>query len=168
MEPLTYPNDDPGPLAMLTGLPARINIDRLEWNMGKFAGYVGAISRMGGRFGTSEPALRPVLQRMHTAGLLFVDNRSSNTTVPMKLSDKIGLPRAYVDRLIDRRPTRTAIENRLAELEKIAKAQGAAVGRGFAYPVTIERLAIWSLRLKNAGISLVPISALVGKQPIVN
>jgi polysaccharide deacetylase 2 family uncharacterized protein YibQ len=88
--------------------------------------------------------------------------------VPMKLSDKIGLPRAYVDRLIDRRPTRTEIENRLIELEKIAKAQGAAVGRGFAYPVTVERLAIWTLRLKQTGITLVPISALAGKQPVLN
>ena len=167
MEPQTFPKDDPGPLALLTGLPVRINVERLEWVLGKFAGHVGVMATMGDRFGDSEPAVRPILQRLQDAGLMYVDNRLATSNIPLSLADDLGLPRVYVDRTIDWRPTRTDIENRLAELEKIAKAQGVAVGLGQPYPVTIERLIVWTQRLANNGVALVPVSAIAGKQPAV-
>src|SRR5262249_44409782 len=40
MEPFDYPENDPGPQTLLASLPAEQNIDRLQWFLARFQGYV--------------------------------------------------------------------------------------------------------------------------------
>jgi len=75
-----------------------------------------------------------------------------------------GLPRAVADLSIDDRPDRDYIDGRLAELERRARETGYAVGVALGYPVTIERLALWSRGLEQKNLALAPVSALVGQQ----
>ena len=51
-------------------------------------------------------------------------------------------------------------ENPVLELEKIAQDNGLAVGIGFSYPVTMERISVWSDSLSDKGIDLVPVSSI--------
>lgn len=161
MEPIDTSINDPGPYALMTSLPTRTNLERLDWVLGRFAGYVGVLNFMGDRFTTSEPHLRPVLEAVRGRGLMFLDSRTSARSVAGQIAEEIGLPGAVNDRQIDLQASRTAIDTQLRELERLAQSNGQAVGVGYPYPVTIERLSEWSRRLLGKGIDLVPTSALV-------
>ena len=164
MEPVGYPANDPGPHTLLVSLPEAENRARLTWLMSRFAGYSGVVNLMGSRFTNEAGPLKPVLEELNKRGLLFVDSRSSLSSVAGKMAGEIKLPRAVNNRFIDTKAARPDIDKRLEELEQIAGSEGVAVGIGAPYPVTIERVAQWVLQLDAKGIALAPISAVVDKQ----
>ena len=104
--------------------------------------------------------LRPVLQEVKNRGLLFLDNRSTPASVIGQVAAEINLPRAANDRFIDGQAARVAIDGKLAELEMVARRQGHAIGIGFPFPVTIERVAAWSSTIEDRGFVLTPVSAI--------
>jgi hypothetical protein len=165
MEPVDFPANDPGPDTLLTSLTAEENRTRLRTLLGRVSGYVGVVNQMGSRFTTSEPHLRPVLTELRDRGLMFVDSRSSLHSVAARTATEMRLPRAINNRFIDADVSRTAIDSRLAELERIARASGHAVGIGQPHPVTLERLRIWTRKIELRGFALAPISALANAQP---
>tara|TARA_R110002126_G_scaffold44479_5_gene126610 strand:- start:530 stop:787 length:258 start_codon:yes stop_codon:yes gene_type:complete len=61
--------------------------------------------------------------------------------------------------------TAADINLELLELETRAKETGAAMGAGYAFPITIEMAKIWTGELGQKGILLAPVSALVGTTP---
>ena len=75
------------------------------------------------------------------------------------------MPFAVNDRFIDNEASAVAIDARLAELEKIARDNGSAVGIGFPYPVTLERVGAWATGLQARGLVMAPVSAVVNRQP---
>lgn len=166
MEPLDYPTSDPGPQALLTSLDAAGNLQRLEWVLSRVAGYVGVTNYMGSKFTTSPDNLRPVLTALKGRGLLFLDSRSSQRSVAAKLAKELGMPVAVNNRFVDNEASRAAIDARLDELERIAKATGIAVGIGYPYPVTIERIGAWAQGLPGRGLALAPVSAVVNRQAV--
>jgi polysaccharide deacetylase 2 family uncharacterized protein YibQ len=83
----------------------------------------------------------------------------------VRIADDVGLPRAYADRLIDQEASRAAIDRALADLERIARQTGAAVGIAQTYPVTFERLINWLPQIEQRGFVLAPVSAVVNRQP---
>lgn len=165
MEPIDYPINDPGPYTLLTSLPAEDNLDRLEWLLSRFTGYVGVTDYMGARFTSSPDHLRPILGVLRDRGLMFLDSRSSGDSIAGKLATEIGLPRALNNRFLDAVASRHAIDARLGELERIAATTGFAIGIGFPFPVTIERIAAWAATLRAKELVLSPVSALVDQQP---
>lgn len=164
MEPMDYPTNDPGPHTLLTSLTIHRNLQRLDWLLGRFTGYVGVVNFMGGRFTAAQSHLLPVLEAMRDRGLMFLDARASSTSVAKDVASQIGLYVAANDRVLDAIASRAAIDARLLELERLASASGGAVGIGFPYPVTIERLAQWTWAMGDRGFDLVPISALTDHQ----
>ncbi len=165
MEPVDYPANDPGPYTLLTSLSPARNLDRLHWVLSRSTGYVGIIDFMGSRFTTSERALRPILEELKKRGLMFVDSRASLLSIAARTASRIGLPRAINDRYIDARASRAAIDQRLLELETIARASGHALGVGAPYPVTLERLSAWLGGLEVKGFALAPVSAIAATGP---
>ncbi len=163
MEPESYPDNDPGPHTLLTSLPVRDNLQRLDWLLDRFSGYVGVTNYMGSRFTTSERHLRPVLKSLRERGLLFLDSRSAANSVAGKIAAEMQMAHALNNRYIDNEASRPAIDARLLELERLAEARGYAVGIGFPYPVTIERVAQWARTLERKGVQLAPLSAVVGQ-----
>ena len=164
MEPESYPDNDPGPHTLLTSLPVRDNLQRLDWLLDRFSGYVGVTNYMGSRFTTSERHLRPVLKSLRERGLLFLDSRSAADSVAATLAAEMQMAHALNNRYIDNEASRPAIDARLLELERLAEARGYAVGIGFPYPVTIERVAQWARTLERKGVQLAPLSAVVTQQ----
>ncbi|MCX7355240.1 MAG: divergent polysaccharide deacetylase family protein [Alphaproteobacteria bacterium] len=160
MEPINYPDSNPGPHTLLTSLLPAQNLERLRWALSRFTGYVGVTNHMGSRFSTSADSLRPVLQEVKNRGLLFLDNRSTPASVIGQVAAEINLPRAANDRFIDGQAARVAIDGKLAELEMVARRQGHAIGIGFPFPVTIERVAAWSSTIEDRGFVLTPVSAI--------
>ena len=167
MEPLDYPNSDPGPYTLLTSISADDNIERLEWHLGRASGYIGVSNYMGDRFTASAEHLRPVIEVLKSRGLMFLDARETRNSVAARVARDLDVPRALNDHFIDAEASRIAIDARLIELERIAKKEGTAVGIGFPYPVTIERIASWAVRLADEGlVVLAPLSAVANRQVI--
>ncbi len=166
MEPYDYPRNDPGPHTLLTSLRDDQNIDRLEWLLSRFTGYVGVTNFQGAKFTTSERHLRPVMDTLARRGLMFLDLRATEQSAAARVAMRAGVPRAMNNRFLDSTASRSSIDARLNELERIAQQTGTAVGVGFAYPVTIERVANWAPTLRIKGIALAPITGTVNRQAI--
>jgi uncharacterized protein len=162
MEPADFPHSDPGPQALMTDLPADANLQRLDWVLSRGSNYVGVGSFMGSRFAADAAAMRPVLQAIADRGLIYLDSGQAIGNVAQALGAEIGLPLLVSDLQVDRMAARQTIDDELARIEALARENGAALAVGTAYPVTIERLAVWTRSLADRGLALVPASALVG------
>ena len=165
MEPSDFPISDPGPLALLTDLDATQNIQRLHQVLATATGYTGVIQVMGSKFATSEAALRPALDEMKRRGVLFVSVPANNDDRGFPVAQEAGVPSTRVDLKLDRELTAAAIDDRITELERIAREKGRAVGIAEAYPVTLARLSLWGQMLSLKEIQLAPASAIVQVAP---
>jgi len=161
MEPIDYPRTDPGPNALFTILKPERNVERLRLQLGKAVGYVGVVTTSGGKFLTDAKSLRPVLDELRGRGLLFLDPKLTSDGVGTATGREARAITGTVDRLIDTDLSRGAIDDQLKGLESDAKAHGAAIGLGFPYPSTIERLAYWAAGVADRGFVLAPVSAVV-------
>lgn len=161
MEPLDYPTNNPGPRALMTAAGLKENLSRLDWMLSRVQGYVGVTNYMGSKFTTSTNDMRPILEQVRDRGLLFVDSRSSQRSVAAQVAREVRMPHAANNRFIDNEASRTSIDARLEELERVARESGTALGLGYPYPVTIERVAAWATGLERKGLVLAPVSAIV-------
>lgn len=161
MEPVEYPDRDPGDQALLTDLNAADNLARLKWIMSRFTGFVGIMGHMGSRFTGSAKAARPILEELNKRGLAYVDNANAPKSAAVTVANEIGLPSAVVTLRVDTDLSAGAIDARLAEAEEIAKRDGSAVVLGFPYPVTVDRIAVWITELGQRGIAAVPLTVLI-------
>jgi polysaccharide deacetylase 2 family uncharacterized protein YibQ len=163
MEPFDYPDNDPGPQTLLTSLSADQNVDRLQWLMSRFQGFVGIANYMGARFTASEQALGPILGETAKRGLIFVDDGSSSRSVAGQIAGANNMPFAKADVVIDTVPTAAEIDRALARLEAQARERGVAVGVLSPLPIAITRVADWSKTIESRGFVLVPITAVAIK-----
>jgi hypothetical protein len=161
MEPFDYPSNDPGPYTLLTDLPPKENIQRLDWLMSRFTGYFGVTNYMGAKFTANADSLRPALKQLSARGLVYIDDGASARSNTRDVAEEVGLGTATADAVIDADQSPEAIDLALGKLEKIAAERGFALGVGSGLPVTIERITEWSRTLEDKGILLVPTSAAV-------
>ena len=159
MEPPDHPRQDPGPYALLTSLSAAQNEERLDWVMSRATGYIGLVSTGAPRFTAAQESVSPVLEVLKKRGLLLVEEVSEKS-VAGALTVALNLPRVASDCILDDEASRDSIDQRLGELEAVARQKGAALGIGYAYPATIERVAAWAKTLDGKGLGLAPVSAL--------
>ncbi len=164
LEPTDYPASDPGPRALYTSLTPADNEARLDWIMSRGAGYVGLIDVLGTKPLQDEAAARRMLGRIQERGLLFVDSRSSTKGLGPRIGRDIGMAMALNNRFVDSEATTAAIDTKLDELERLAKASGASVGIASGMPLTVDRLIAWHAELYRRGVVLAPVSAVVGRQ----
>ncbi len=164
LEPTDYPASDPGPRALYTSLTPADNEARLDWIMSRGAGYVGLIDVLGTKPMQDEAAARRVLGRVQERGLLFVDSRASTRGLGPRIGRDIGLAMALNNRFVDSDGTAAAIDAKLDELERLAKASGASVGIASGMPQTVDRIIAWNAELHRRGVALAPISAVIGRQ----
>ena len=164
MEPETFPRDDPGPNALLTSLPDEENISRLNWALSQSSGYVGIVNFMGSRFTANQEKLSPIMEYLKDKNIMVLDSGSSSNSLIPSMARVDNITYAQNDRFIDNNATPNAIDKQLEALENIALKRGKAIGIGFPYPVTFERVLEWSKTLQDKGIILVPISDLPSKK----
>jgi polysaccharide deacetylase 2 family uncharacterized protein YibQ len=160
MEPIDYPINDPGPYTLLTSLPHEQNKLRIHWVLSRLTGYVGVSTFMASKCTTKPEALKPVIAELQSRGLLLLDIPENPLSAAMAMAKKMKMPVAGRDVFIDSIATRTSINARLAQAEKIAKTRGWAVAIAQPYPVTITQIARWAKDIRSRGLVLAPISAI--------
>ncbi|HSK40969.1 MAG TPA: divergent polysaccharide deacetylase family protein [Arenibaculum sp.] len=152
---------DPGPGAMLTGLPPEELRRRLEVGLSAIDDYVGINNHMGSRFTEDREAMALVLEEVGRRGLLFLDSRTSGRSVGHALAREMRLPAAVRDVFIDHDMSPAAVRASLGKLEQVARRQGFAIGIGHPHDVTIQALAEWLPGLEMRGFTRIPVSAVV-------
>ena len=152
MEPVDYPDNDPGPYTLLADAPPADTARRLDWLMSRATGYFGVTNYLGGKFMVSDGGMDAFLSALKSRGLAFYDDGTARKR-------QGAWARASADRVVDEQLTAAGIVEQLNALEAAAKARGSALGAGFAYPVTVEVAARWADGLKARGLQLAPASA---------
>jgi polysaccharide deacetylase 2 family uncharacterized protein YibQ len=153
MEPVDYPENDPGPYTLMATAPVPETARKLEWVLSRATGYFGVTNYLGSRFLASDAAVAGFTGALRSRGLAFLDDGQA----PRKGS---GVPRASADKIIDEQLSEEAINQRLNALEVTAGQQGQALGSGFAYPLTLTQAARWAEAVETRGFQLAPASAL--------
>ncbi len=159
MEPMGYPNNNPGPKTLLADADAKANLESLHWHMSRFSGYVGITNYMGGRLLSTPLALKPVLAEMRKRGLVYLEDASTSLTASEDMARETNLPLRRAQIVIDSDPTPQSIATALEMLESEAKANGYAIGTGSGLEVTVDAVKQWAEQLREKGILLVPVSA---------
>jgi polysaccharide deacetylase 2 family uncharacterized protein YibQ len=160
MEP-TDGGINPGPKALLTGLSEQELLDRLNWNLSRFDGYVGINNHMGSRFTRDNDAMALVLSELQKRGLLFVDSRTAGGSVGDSLARWMGVPWARRDVFLDHDIDAAKIREQLSLTERIAAKRGFAVAIGHPHDTTLDALEQWLPEAEKKGFTLVPITAIV-------
>ena len=155
MEPVDYPNNDPGPLTLLAKAPAAETVRRTEQLLARATGYFALTNYLGGRFLASDGGMGAFMNVLKARGLGFVDDGQAARR------GGGGAPRGSADTVIDQDLSGEAIDRQLASLEAAALSRGGALGAGFAYPVTVEAVVKWAAGLPARGYQLAPASAMM-------
>ena len=170
---LDLPTGDEVPMGAGGSVPLTISLDgsarpaesadlqRLDWVAGRAGGYVGLAASNAALTGSAADR-GAVLQAMGRRGLLLLDTNPGDAG--LRGISAFGLPRVTVDLDIDRRADTHSVDAQLAALEARARQTGFAVGIAKGYPVTIERLAVWSRGLQEKNLALAPVSAVASQQ----
>ncbi len=160
MEPIDFPQEDPGPQALLMSLTPGDNLKRLEWALSRANGYIGITNFLGSAFTRSRKQMRAMMHSLKARGLMFLDSYSAPASVASDLASEIGVPWANNEVFIDDKTSGMAIDTKLEKVEHLAREEGFAIAIGNGYPVTIERVAKWASKIEQRGFVLAPISAL--------
>jgi hypothetical protein len=163
MEPFDFPDSDPGPHTLRSGIERDSNSERLEWLLSRFTGYAGVTNLLGQRFMADAGALSPVMTQFARRGLYFYDNGAVAQSAAPDVAARLATPFAKAAQRLDAVQTGLEIDKHLSDLETEARAHGTAIGSGYVYPITVERIAAWAKGLEKRGFVLVPVSAIVNQ-----
>jgi len=161
MEPFDYPDNAPGPHALLVSRGATKNLAELHRSMGQITNYTGIMNYLGGRFLSEADALEPLMRDLGKRGLLFLDDGTSAQSLSGTLSGAFGVPHGFADLVLDSELSRNAILRKLDELERVARRNGTAIGVASAFDESVATIAEWMEEAGGRGIEFVGISAVV-------
>jgi polysaccharide deacetylase 2 family uncharacterized protein YibQ len=165
MEPVGYPANNPGQKTLLADADAASNGQSLAWLMSRFAGYVGAVNYMGGRFMAAPNAVKPLLSELKARGLLFVEDGSLPASALDQTAGTMNYPVRHAAVVIDQAADPASIAAALDQLEKEAEDGSIAIGTGTGLDVTIDAVRDWLQGAADRGIVVLPASAAFkGKQ----
>ena len=164
MEPRNFPQNDPGPQALLTSLTGKQNTTRLEWILGRAVGYVGVTDFMGSRFTNSPPHMKSFFRSLKLRGLMYLESNAQSRLTSGEIASANRVPFVANALYIDNQASRPAIDAQLEEAERLAAKLGEVAIMGFLYPVTLERVARWAKTIEKRGIVLAPVSALAKRR----
>jgi len=159
MEPFDYPRENPGGSVLLVDDKPASQLDNLHKNLARITGYTGVMNHMGARYVSDAEAMDTLMTELAARGLGYLDDGTTARSVAKDAALAQRLPFAAADAMIDLVPERSAVLAKLDELERIARAQGVAVGMGSSFDVTVDAVTEWSREARKRGIELIPFSA---------
>ncbi|MFN3512281.1 MAG: divergent polysaccharide deacetylase family protein [Phenylobacterium sp.] len=157
MEPLDYPDNDPGPYTLMANAPASDTVKKLEWVLSRATGYFGVTNYLGSRFLASDPAMSAFTGALRSRGLAFIDDGQAARKGG-------GVPRASAFRIVDEQLSSEAIDQQFLAVEAGALQYGQALASGFAYPVTLVQAQKWAESVESRGYQLAPASAVMRRR----
>ncbi len=162
LEPRNYPQDDPGPLGLLTALNKDENLRRLDELLKESDGVAGVATQFGDRFLADRDALRPILSELGQRGLgLVVTTRIAGSSGKGPADGPMA---AEIDRAFPQDASRQDLAAEVEALLAQAKRQRRALAVVPAYPLGIAALTTLVAAAKDRGMALAPASDFLHKE----
>jgi polysaccharide deacetylase 2 family uncharacterized protein YibQ len=168
LEPINYPQVDPGPGAILVTMkPSKI--DALLDKYLEQAGPVVAVANLMGSLATQDmPVMTAVFTKLHERGVPFLHVQPAAGSVCKSLAASTGVAYDEPDAVIDgetRRDTRRALDTRWQSVLRTVRRRGQGIVFVRATDLTREWLPEALSARKLQGIEVVPLTALV-RRPV--
>jgi polysaccharide deacetylase 2 family uncharacterized protein YibQ len=160
MEPVEYPDVNPGPGTLLTSMTSDQLIRQLENDLDAVPFIRGVNNHMGSKMTAESSQMYQIFSILKKRGLYFVDSRTTVETLCKPSARLLQIPFAQRDVFLDHVATAQFIRKQLDELVRIAQRQGFAVGIGHPHLRTYQVLDEMLPELQKK-IRLVPASAIV-------
>ena len=140
MEPVEYPQVDPGAGALLSSMTPDRLLDQLRKNLGAVPYIVGVNNHMGSRLTQNPAKMRQIFTVLKKQNLFFVDSLTSPRSCGRQAARLLKLKFAQRQVFLDHDQDPHAIRFQLRRLISVAKELGGAIGIGHPYPITWEVL----------------------------
>ncbi len=160
MEPVEYPDINPGPGALVMRMGPEELLRVLEEDLDAVPHIKGVNNHMGSRLTASSEQMHQVFSVLKKRGLYFVDSRTTDESICKAAARLFLLPFAQRDVFIDHHQDSAFIRKQLRELVRIASRRGEAVGIAHPHPSTYAILKEELPALRQQ-VEIVPASALV-------
>lgn len=158
MEPYDYGRQRPHAQIMQIGVDEATNRKRLNRFLSQVSGYAGVMNYQGAKFATDTSAATPVFDVLATKGVAFFEDGSLPRSVFADVAAKEGTVFGKANSWIDARLEADEISKQFLLLEAEATENGASLGMGMSYPVTVDMLKEWTAQLEAKGFALAPAS----------
>ncbi len=163
MEPQGFPAINPGSDALLVSQGPEEIRSRFLGYLDRVPHAVGGNNHMGSRFTENAEGMAVVLGVMKERGMFFVDSVTTGRSVGFRLARAEGMGAAERDLFLDNVQEVAAIRAEIRRLASLARRQRQAVGICHPYPETLEALRLEAQALKESGVEVVPVSALLDR-----
>jgi len=162
MEPLGWPESDPGPGALFTGMDADTLLALLEADAAGFRRLDGLNNHMGSLACQDEDLVNTVLDWSAGRRLLVLDSWTHPKSRIALLAGAHGMPPLRSDLFLDgEEEDEAGIADNLLELSELARERGWAVAIGHPRRETLEVLERMVPRLKDYGFRFLTLPQLV-------
>lgn len=153
MEPTAYPRVDPGPLTLLRDAPAEVNLAKIDATLALAPQADGVATYLGGGFLSDPTAVGPVADELRRRELFLLDAGGARRSIAADVARSRALPFAAATLSLDNFGRSQDIEAQLAELERVAREAGRAVGVAVAIPSTVAAIEAWVDGLEGVRLS---------------
>jgi polysaccharide deacetylase 2 family uncharacterized protein YibQ len=160
MEPVEYPQVNPGPGTLLTSMSPDELISQLDQNLNTLPGVKGINNHMGSRLTSESTQMYQIFSILKKRGLFFIDSRTTAESLCEPSARLLQVPFAQRDVFIDHYIKPDFIRNQIKELIRIAKKNGEAIGIMHPHSTTLRVLQEMMPDLKGQ-VRLVPASKVV-------
>ena len=160
MEPMEYPEINPGPGALLVSMGPDELLRVLAENLKAVPHIKGVNNHMGSRLTANSEPMYQVFSALKRHGLYFVDSRTTDESVCRPSARLFQIPFTQRDVFLDHAHDPASIRKQIRELVRIAQRKGEAVGIAHPHPATYTILKEELPALRQQ-VEIVPASRLV-------
>ncbi len=160
MEPLSYPETNPGPGALLTTMDNNELKNTTLRALNTIKYIVAVNNHMGSKFTEDIRGMTIFLTQLKQHHLVFIDSCTTPKSVATKIGKKLGMKIYKRDIFIDNKKDIDAILYELKKAEIYSLKKGYVIAIGHPYKETIEALTLWK-HIKSANVSLTPVVRLI-------
>ena len=161
MEPRGYPQTRPGEGVLLEEMDETRLLRQLSRDIEAVPHIKGVSNHMGSRLMEDPEKIRIVFSELKRRGLFFLDSRTTPQTVGLEVAQSVGLKAMERSLFIDHSSDEDEIKQKLDRLIQFSLSTGKAVGIGHPHPSTLKSLKEMIPRIKEKGIEIVPLSAVM-------
>ncbi|MEL6369623.1 MAG: divergent polysaccharide deacetylase family protein [Pseudomonadota bacterium] len=148
-----------GPAALLSTRTEMENLQRLDWLLSRFQGYVGVTNYLGAKLSGDARAMSPILGKLRRAGLLYFDDTGSiRREAGSSYRDLVDVTRIIAPGLSG--DGQKMLQD-LASLERQSRNYGLALGKTYIQSSTFTQLSDWAWGLEERDFTMAPASAIL-------
>jgi hypothetical protein len=161
MEPHGYPEVRPGEGVLLQKMDEEKLLRQLSKDIEAVPYIKGVSNHMGSRLMEDSEKMRIILSELKRRDLFFLDSRTTPQTVGLQVAQSVGLRAMERSLFIDHSSNEEEIKQKIERLIQFSLSTGKAIGIGHPHPSTLKILKEMIPKMKEKGIELVPLSAVV-------